>query len=123
MKALVLAFTALVILAACSSGGSATAGPAAPGGGLGVVSGPVSDAGNTPGDQNSGADNGNGSGNGSSNKADASPGIAPYIVYTGTMDLQLKDVRSAVDQGDQLVAAMGGHVGSSETTTKDNQDY
>jgi hypothetical protein len=121
MKALVLAAIALVILAACSSTGSATAAPPAPGEGLGSVSGPVSDAGNPTGDQGSGQDNGGGGS--SPNQPAASPGVAPFIVYTGTMDLQVTDVRSAVDQGDQLIAGIGGHVGQSDMSKKGDQDY
>lgn len=35
------------------------------------------------------------------------------IVYTGSLELEVSDLRSAVDQGQQLVAGLGGHVASS----------
>jgi hypothetical protein len=50
----------------------------------------------------------------------AAPGAPeqPMIVYTGSLDLQVDDVRAKVDQADQLVAGLGGHVASSEASDK-----
>lgn len=42
----------------------------------------------------------------------------PMIIYSGSLDLQVDDVRPAVDQADQLVAGLGGHVASSSASDK-----
>jgi hypothetical protein len=104
------------VLIACS-GGTAAPAPPQPASGvtLNTVAGGV-DA--KPGD---------GSQNGDSTNPPA-PGASPasdqqLIVYTGTLDLQVTDLRAAVDQADQLVAGLGGHVSASDTTTKDDQQF
>lgn len=42
------------------------------------------------------------------------------IVYEGTLSLEVGDLNQAVDQADQLVAGLGGHVASSQLSNKDN---
>jgi hypothetical protein len=44
------------------------------------------------------------------------------IVYTGTLELEVSDLRAAVDQGQQLIAGLGGHVAAShEQNSADSQ--
>lgn len=108
--------TAVLSLAACSGGASATAGPADPvsGSTLGGVS--VSNGDQKPTDANG-------------NPGDASSPVRSgvpdqqLIVYTGTLEIQVADLRASVDQADQLVAGLGGHIASSNTTTKDDTEY
>jgi hypothetical protein len=112
---LVVALIALGGLAACSSGAAATTAPGAPGvANVGTVGAPVDEK---PGDGGS-ASNGN--------PADPAASLAPdqqLIVYTGTLELQVTDIGPAVDQADQLVAGLGGHIASSDTSSKDDQQF
>ncbi len=95
-------------IAACSSGAAAP--PA--------VAGPVSDGGKP-------ADNGtdDSTQGGTPTSTGSSAPDQQLIVYSGTLDLQIDDVRASVDRADQLVAGLGGHVASSNTTTKDDAEY
>jgi hypothetical protein len=110
-----LVFTALILTAGCSASGSATAAPAAPA--VGVVAGPADQNGGSPPDGELGK-------GATSQQPGASP--APdtqLIVYNGTLDLQVDAVSPVVDKADQLVAGLGGHIASSNTASKDDQDY
>jgi hypothetical protein len=49
-----------------------------------------------------------------------SPSDQQLIVYEGTLSLEVGDLNQAVDQADQLVAGLGGHVASSQLSNKDN---
>lgn len=51
------------------------------------------------------------------------PGDQQLIVYTGTLDLEVSDLPQTVDQADQLVAGLGGHVASSSTSDKGAGQY
>lgn len=112
---LFLVLLTLSTLVACSGGSAlapATAGPA---------EGFVGEPGRVDGKP---VDDGEGTGGGTPLQPAASVGPdTQLIVYTGTLDLQVGEVRGAVDQADQLVAGLGGHVASSDSSTKDNQDY
>ncbi len=104
----VVALLAFGSIAACS--GSA-AGP---------VQGPVTDGGNA-------ADDGTSTGD-KLGDTPQEPGASfaadqQLIVYSGTLDLEIDDLRAAVDQANQLVAGLGGHVAASDTTTKGDADY
>jgi len=109
------AYVALAVLAfgsiAACSGSAATAAPPA-------AAGPVDDSGK-PAD---GTSNG-GSGGTPQEPTGSFAADQAMIVYSGTLDLEVNDLRAAVDQADQLVAGLGGHVASSDTTTKDDADY
>lgn len=50
-------------------------------------------------------------------------GDQQLIVYSGTLELEIDDVRASVDRAGQLVGGLGGHVASSDTTTKGGVDY
>lgn len=108
----VLAVVAAVLLSgACSGTASA---PAAPGDGLTLA--PPVDQNGRPVDVSGGTN------------IESAPGASPgtdqqLIVYEGTLDLQVDDLRGSVDQADQLVSGMGGHVAASDTSTKGGADY
>jgi hypothetical protein len=106
-----LALLAFGSIAACSSGAASTAAPA--------VAGPVSDGGK-PADGGASNDETGGTSQQPSGSFAADQAM---IVYSGTLDLEINDLRAAVDQANQLVAGLGGHVASSDTTTKDDVDY
>lgn len=106
-----LAVLALGSIAACSSGTASTAAPPA-------GAGPVSDGGKPADGTSNGETGGTPQQPSGSFAADQA-----MIVYSGTLDLEINDLRAAVDQADQLVAGLGGHVASSDTTTKDDVDY
>lgn len=46
-----------------------------------------------------------------------------FIVYTGTLELEVADLRAAVDQADHVVTGLGGHVASSDTSETGDQQY
>jgi len=110
------AYVALAVLAfgsiAACSGSAATAAPPA-------AAGPVDDSGKPAGDSTSDG----GSGGTPQEPTGSFAADQAMIVYSGTLDLEINDLRAAVDQADQLVAGLGGHVASSDTTTKDDVDY
>ncbi len=107
-------FLCALLIAACSGAGGAPAnGP-----GLVAVAAPVA-----PGDDekpvfDSSGNTGSGSPSESSTSTDQQ-----LIVYTGTLELEVDDLRAAVDQGDQIVAGLGGHVAASDTSTKGDVQY
>jgi len=110
---------AVGVLAACASGGA---------------SAPLQNVGNA-------VDDGYGAGTGARAAASAAPSAAPAeapggtpeqgpdgvplvddtkIVRTGSMELQVKDVTTALDTARDGIRAMGGYIGSSETTSQDD---
>lgn len=99
-----LSLACLAILSACSGGASSPLQPvAAP------VEQPAPDDGSGGVKQDPGAPS-----------ASGAPDQA-LIVYTGTLELAVDDLRGAVDQADAVVAGLGGHVASSDTTETGNQ--
>lgn len=101
------------IFVACSGSASAPAAPP-------VAAGPVAAV---PGNDEKPVDGSNG-GTDQQFGAVASPGAdQQLIVYTGTLDLQVDDLSASVDQADQLVAGMGGHIAASDTSNKDGAQY
>jgi hypothetical protein len=108
----VLAVLAAVLLSGACSG--TASGPAQPGNGLSAVAPPV-DQNGKPVDASGGTN------------FESAPGASPgadqqLIVYDGTLDIQVDDLRGSVDQADQLVSGMGGHVAASDTSTKGGAD-
>lgn len=104
-----LALMAAVALGACSSGAASAPATEAP------AAGPVAGGATT--------ENGDGStpAEPAATPAPAgSPADQPLIVYTGTLSLEVADLGQAIDQADQLVAGLGGHVASSQVSNKDN---
>ncbi|HEY7023670.1 MAG TPA: DUF4349 domain-containing protein [Candidatus Limnocylindrales bacterium] len=108
-----------VLLVACSGSAAvpapqATSAPAtAPA--LGAIGAPVDDSGKPGSSYGSG---------GTPQQAASSPGPdTQLIVYEGSIDLQVDDVGASVDQANQLIGGLGGHVASSNASTKNDQDF
>ena len=103
-----LALMAALAIAACSGAAATLAPVAAPA--TAAAGGPTSDLSN--------------GGQPAEPGATPAPGGSPtdqqLIVYEGTLSLEVADLNQAVDQADQLVAGLGGHVASSQLSNKDN---
>lgn len=86
----------------------------------GAASPPLSDVGNSVGDRNGDApEPGEGLVDGPS--ATQQPGTnqqvdRQLIVYTGSIDLEVAELRPAIAQADQLIAGLGGHVAASSVS-------
>ena len=100
----------LLLLAACA-GSTPTSAPARP------VAGGVSAE--NPTDGSNGYDD---------DPSQATASGAPttdqqLIVYTGTLDLEVTDLRAAIDQADQVITGLGGHIAASDTTETGDKQY
>lgn len=100
-----LALLAVIAIIACGGSAAATSAPATP-----IAGGPTSENGDgvTPAEP------------ASTPGPAGSPSDQLLIVYSGTLSLEVADLSQAVDQADQLVAGLGGHVASSQVSNKDN---
>jgi Domain of unknown function (DUF4349) len=45
----------------------------------------------------------------------------PLIIYTGTMSLEVSDLQASIDQANNAVVALGGHVESSQQSNSDDR--
>lgn len=110
---LVLVALAAMVLAACSGG--AAAGPTGP------QTDPTADEQGRPlsGDEGS-LPGGNEVDQDEPNAAPLVPGDQ-LIIYTGRMDLEVADLTVAVQQADQLIRGLGGHVAASQASNDGDQ--
>ena len=100
-----LALLAVIAIIACGGSAAATSAPA-----TAAAGGPTSENG----------DGGQPAEPGSTPAPAGSPSDQQLIVYEGTLSLEVGDLNQAVDQADQLVAGLGGHIASSQLSNKDN---
>ena len=107
-----LALLAVIAIIACGGSAAGTSAPAAATSApaTAAAGGPTSDFG---GDHQPAEP-------GSTPAPAGSPSDQQLIVYEGTLSLEVGDLNQAVDQADQLVAGLGGHVASSQLSNKDN---
>jgi hypothetical protein len=111
VKALILVAVATFLLAACTGGAPAAAPTAAPQDAPGEAFG---EDGGQPSRPTSGVpDN-------EPNSAPVLPG-EQLIIYTGSMDLEVADMPAAVQQAEQLIRGLGGHVAASQASNDGEQ--